>query len=212
MAHPIYKVDGTRVPSVTTVLGRFKESGALMHWAWRMGMEGTDYRAARDSAASAGTLAHAMVEAHIRQHDMPDLAEYPEDVRKKAETAFNAFLKWADKSHLKPAHTETSLVSEKYRFGGTLDTMFVDGELAVGDWKSSNGIYSDMLCQVAAYGKLWEENHPDQPITGGFHIVRFDKEHGDFAHHWYSELDDAWKYFALCREAYDLDKKLRKRV
>jgi hypothetical protein len=36
--------DGTRVPSVTEILSRFKEGGALIHWAWRLGMEGEDYR------------------------------------------------------------------------------------------------------------------------------------------------------------------------
>ena len=27
--------------------------------------------------------------------------------------------------------------------------------------------------KVAAYGILWEENFPDQPIDGGYHLVRF---------------------------------------
>ena len=29
-----YRIDGKRVPSVTTIIGRFKESGALLRWAW----------------------------------------------------------------------------------------------------------------------------------------------------------------------------------
>ncbi len=69
-----------------------------------------------------------------------------------------------------------------------------------------------MLCQVAAYGKLWEENRPEQPVEGGYHIIRFDKTYGDFSHHWYPELDDAWTYFKLVREAYDLAKELKKRA
>ena len=211
MAHPIYKVDGKRVPSVTTILSRFKDSGGLIHWAWQCGMDGKDYRQERDSAASAGTCAHAMVEAHIRGHDF-DASPYSTEILEKAKTAFGAFLEWAETSKLKPAHTETSLVSEKYRFGGTLDTMFIKGKLAVGDWKSSNAIYMDMLCQVAAYGKLWEENYPDQPIEGGFHIIRFDKNYGDFSHHWYAELDDAWEYFKMARKMYDLAKKLKQRA
>ena len=211
MAHPIYKVDGKRVPSVTTVLSRFKEAGGLIHWAWQCGVEGKDYRQERDSAASAGTVAHALVEAHIRDKTF-DVTAYPTDILKRAQTAFEAFLEWAKASHLEPAHTETSLVSEKHRFGGTLDTMFINGKLAVGDWKTSNAVYMDMLCQVAAYGKLWEENHPDQPIEGGYHIIRFDKKYGDFSHHWYPELDDAWRYFLLVREAYDLAKDLKRRA
>ena len=63
-----YLVDGTRVPSVTTVLGRFKESGPLIHWAWGLGIQGKDYREERDKAADAGTLAHAAVAAWAHPH------------------------------------------------------------------------------------------------------------------------------------------------
>ncbi len=211
MSHPIYKVNGARVPSVTTILSRFKESGGLIHWSWQCGMDGKDYRKERDAAATIGTCAHAMVEAHIRELGF-DASPYEPKTLAKAQNAFKAFLEWADNSKLKPIETELSLVSEKYKFGGTLDTMLIKGKLAVGDWKSSNAIYMEMLCQVAAYGKLWEENRSDQPIEGGYHIIRFDKTYGDFSHHWYPELDDAWTYFKLVREAYDLAKSLKKRA
>jgi hypothetical protein len=211
VAHVYKLADGTKVPGVTTILSRFKESGALMHWAWTQGKEGKDYRETRDKAANAGTVAHAMVEAHIKGFTF-DPTPYDSETLKKAETAFGAFLEWATASHLKPVKSETSLVSEKHRFGGTLDTMLIHGKLAIGDWKTSGGVYSDMLAQVAAYGALWEENFPLETITGGYHILRFDKEYGDFNHHWYPELNDGWEYFKLVRQAYEFDKKLRKRA
>ena len=63
MPTQIYRLkDGTRVPSVTTIISRFKESGGLVHWAWNLGMQNIDYRQIRDSAADAGSLAHAMLE------------------------------------------------------------------------------------------------------------------------------------------------------
>jgi hypothetical protein len=71
------------------------------------------------------------------------------------------------------------------------------------DYKTSNGVYSDMLIQLAAYKNLWEENRPDLPITGGCHLLRFAKERGDFAHHYFQELDDEWEQFLLFRQAYD---------
>jgi len=61
--------DGNRVPGTTTITGRFKESGGLVYWAWDLGKKGIDYREARDTAASAGTLVHAMVEAHAAGED-----------------------------------------------------------------------------------------------------------------------------------------------
>jgi len=212
MAHPRYKLaDGTVVPSVTTVLGRFKDAGGLIHWAWEQGRDGKDYRESRDSAATAGTCAHAMVEAHIKGLEF-DPKPYDADTLEKARRAFGAFLEWANASHLTPVKSETSLISEKYRFGGTLDTMLIHGKLAIGDWKTSGGVYSDMLAQVAAYGVLWEENFPEQPIEGGYHILRFDKTYGDFNHHWYPELNDGWEYFRLMLEAYPIDKRLKKRA
>lgn len=211
MAHPIYKVDGKRVPSVTTILGRFKESGGLIHWAWQQGIDGKDYRDTRDSAASAGTLAHHLVEAHIRGKTV-DMSKYPEDIQEKASVAFRAFLEWASASKLEPVETELSLTSKKYGFGGTLDAMLIKGKLALGDWKTSNSIYLEYLCQVRAYGQLWEENFPRRPIQGGYHILRFDKEYGDFSHYWYSELDDAWEYFKLAIRMYELSKRLKQRA
>jgi hypothetical protein len=80
------------------------------------------------------------------------------------------------------------------------------------DWKTSNGVYQDYIIQIAAYRNLWEENYPDKPITGGFHLLRFSKEHADFTHHYWNDVDEGWEQFKLFRKAYDLDKILKKRV
>jgi hypothetical protein len=206
-----YWLDGQRLPSVTTVLSRFKESGGLIHWAWSLGKEGKDYRAERDKAATIGTIAHEMVECHIR-NTIFDPTQYDDELVFRALKCFGAFLEWASSTNLTPAETEKPLISTKYRFGGTLDAMLINGKLALGDWKSSNAVYGDYLCQLAAYGKLWEENFPDRPIEGGYHLIRFDKENGDFHHHWYGDLSEAWRMFELLREAYDIDKRLSKRA
>lgn len=206
-----YWMDGTRLPSVTTILSRYKESGGLIHWAWQCGMDGTDYRDMRNTAATAGTCAHEMVEAFIRKKTF-DGNKYDDDILEKAETAYGAFRKWAGSTSLTPTETECSLMSKKHRFGGTLDAMLVDEKLSLGDWKTSNGIYADYLLQLAAYGLLWEENFPNLPIEGGFHLLRFDKTHGDFHHHWYANLDEAKRAFVLMRELYDIDKGLKKRA
>lgn len=203
--------DGTKVPSVTTVLSRFKESGGLVHWAWDLGKQGKDYREVRDAAADAGTKAHEAVEHWIKKLEYKWL--FPEsDITKKAKRAFDAFIEWADQTQLQVTHTEVPLISERHKFGGTLDAMLIRGKRSLGDWKTSNRIYPEYLVQVAAYGILWEENFPDQTIEGGFHLLRFDKEFGDFAHHWWGELETAKKQFILLREAYELDKELKRRA
>jgi hypothetical protein len=46
----------------------------------------------------------------------------------------------------------------------------------------------------------------------GYHICRFSKEDGDFSHHYFPDLGDAWRAFQLMREMFELDKILKKRV
>jgi len=206
-----FLADGkTRVPSVTTVISRFKDAGALMWWSWNEGKEGRDFRETRDKAAEAGTMAHEAVEAWIRGANFSFSGD--PDVCKRAEVAFGAFLEWADQTQLRVTHTEMPLVSEQHKFGGTFDAILVRGKRAMGDWKSSNGIYPDYLIQVAAYGQLWRETHPDEPIDGGYHLLRFDKTYGDFKHHWWGELEAGWQAFLHLRALYDLEKELKARA
>lgn len=201
---------GERVPSVTTVLNRFKDAGGLIHWAWEMGKAGKDYREERDKAADAGTLAHDAVESWIKGKSFSFQGQ-PETVA-KAQKAFGAFLEWADQTQLKATHTEMPLVSEKYRFGGTFDALLIKGKRSMGDWKTSGRVYGEYLAQVAAYGLLWEENFPNEPIDGGYHLLRFDKEYGDFHAHWWGELEAGKRFFLNVREAYEDDKELKKRA
>lgn len=206
-----YLKDGkTKVPSVTTILGRFKESGGLIHWAWKLGMEGKDYREERDSAASAGTMAHEAVEAWIRGNQ--PVFEGESSVCDRAKKSFEAFLEWAGQTQLRITHSEIPLVSEKHKFGGTFDALLMGAKRVMGDFKTSNSLYPEYLCQIAAYGILWEENFPDQPIDGGFILLRFDKEYGDFTHRWWGELDAAKDAFLHLRALYEIEKQLKQRI
>jgi len=215
--------DGSRVPGTTTIIGRFKDSGGLIHWAWDQGRNGLDYRATRDSAADAGTLGHWLVEQHIAkiaENEIAALFENKIGVEKverpiadKAIKAYQSYLGWENQTKLEIVAQEMLLVSEKHRFGGTPDAVGkIDGVLCLVDWKTGNSLYRDHLVQVAAYRALWEESHPDQLLTGGFHICRFSKDFGDFAHHYYDDLTDAWEQFLLFRRAYEIDALLKKRA
>jgi len=211
-----YNKDGARVPSVTTVLSRFRESGGLVHWAWDLGKQQLDYRVVRDSAADAGTAAHAMVEAYALG-SVFDPSPFKPEILEKAKGAYDGFLAWAGQTGLKIIKTEQALVSEKYQYGGTLDAMLVQNQLAIGDYKTSNHVYGDHICQLAAYGQLWDENNSDLPITGGYHLLRFSKpEHPDdgvsFTHHYWSDLSIPLKMFLHLREAYALDSRVKKMV
>ena len=211
-----YQIDGERVPGVTTIINRFKDSGGLIYWAWEQGRDGKDYRETRDAAADAGTCAHDMVEADIYGATF-DESPYKPETLEKAKGAFAAYQEWKQQTHLQVVESEVSLVSRKHRFGGTLDAMLVQGKLALSDWKTSNRVYPDYLLQLAAYQILWEEAWPDRLIGGGFHLLRFSKqEHSDdpisFTHHFWSDLTLAKEQFLLLLKAYENDKRLKKLI
>lgn len=213
MAHAIYKdKSGQRLPSVTTIISRFKDSGGLLYWANTCGLDGQTLEEARAPAATAGTMAHDLVEAHIKGEELPDLFGNA-NVIAKARAAFEVYLGWQSMTKLEIRHTEVSLVSEKHRFGGRLDAIgVVNDKLVLVDWKTSNSVYADYLYQLAAYRLMWEETYPDHPIIGGFHLCRFAKEEGDFSHHYFPSLDEETETFLLMRRLYDRVKKTEKRV
>lgn len=205
-----YWLNGKRLPSVTTVLSRFKESGGLIHWAWDLGMQGKDYRDVRDAAADAGTCAHDMVECFIRGREF-NPQPYQWDILEPAQNAYGAFRRWAEQSNLLPDRTEVQLVSKQFLYGGTLDAVTLGDELHLLDWKSSNSVYPDYLMQLAAYGQLWNEAYPDQPVRG-YDLVRFSKTKGDFAHYSFVDLSRELEQFLRYRICFDADKELKKRV
>jgi hypothetical protein len=206
--------DGTRVVGVTTPISRFKDSGALIHWAWDLGMKGINYREARDSAASIGTLGHDLIEQRIHGVEpcCPDGTE-PE-MCGKALQALASFDEWAKRSSLEIVETELSLVSEFHRYGGTIDAIArVAGKLTVLDLKTSARVYPDNILQVAAYARLWNEHNGREEIFCA-DVLRVSKETGDFAHHHFGPdtLELGFIQFRNFLTAYETDKRIKKLV
>lgn len=212
VTRPYRDENGRRIPSVTTILSRFKDSGGLLYWANQQGLEGKTLDEARVEVTTPGSLGHLMVEAHIHGRNfVPD--GQPVKLVKKAEAAFNAYLAWERMTAITFRHTEVSLISAAHRYGGTLDAIGVIGnELVLLDWKCANAVYADYLYQLAAYKILWEENYPDHLLSGGFHLCRFAKEQGDFSHHYFPSLDHEAETFLAMRALYDRVKQAEKRV
>ena len=219
-----YNAAGDKIPGTTTIIGRFKESGGLIQWAYKSGREherlvaqGKDaprhlYDVVR-AAGDSGTIAHDMIEAHILGNDYTPPADTPEPVLTKAQNAFAQFLEWREQTGIQIVATERAYVSEGLQFGGTVDAIGKDarGRIVLLDWKTSGAVYSDMLIQLAAYALLLEECAPEF-TPQGFHLLRVAKESADFAHHFYGELEEAKEQFKLLRRAYDIDKRLSKRA
>jgi len=208
--------DGIKVPGTTSIIGRFKESGALLRWAYKRGKDGLELYESRDKAAELGTIVHEMVEEYIRGGNPYNVVPTAITLEDQAQivSAFEAFEEWFESNKFQIVEQEVQLVSEIHKYGGTPDAIAIDakGRLVLLDWKTSDGVYSDHLVQLGAYRMLWNETHPDNQLTGGSHLCRFAKTNGDFAHHFFPDLTDAERQFVLFREAYDLDKRLKKRA
>ena len=203
--------DGTKVPSVTTVLSHCALGGCdgLIHWAVKLAKEGKDWQEVRDKAADSGTMAHDAFDAWARGKE--PIWEGPEDVVRRAKKAFDGFLMWADQTKFQITETEIPMVSERHKFGGTFDAVMMNGLRYMADHKTSKSLRSKFLYQVRAYGGLWEENRPAELIHG-YLMLRFDGEYGDFHQHQWSELDNAWRGFLMMRDLYEIEKEMRKRA
>jgi hypothetical protein len=203
-----YSEDGkTRFPAVTTVAGRFDDKQRLVQAANNVGLEGKTLEEAWYGARGIGHEVHAMGEAYLHGEPVPSPSTL------EATNGFESFVEWWEAGKFTVLHTELPIVSETMRFGGTIDTILRDskGRLCLGDWKTSSGIFPGYLVQVAAYGLLYEE-WSGEKLEGGYHLARFSKDHGDFEHRHYAELDDAARLFLIYREAYDIDKLVQRRA
>jgi hypothetical protein len=200
---------GQRIPGTTGPAKIIEESGGLIEWAYQQGLAGLDYRETRDNAATAGNMVHAAAEAWKRKQPYEWVGD-PVLV-KKAQTGYHAFLEWTHQTRLVIEETEMSLVSERWQFGGTFDATLIGDRRVMCDYKTAPSLYPQHLLQIAAYGQLWNENFPEKPITGGFYILRFSRDYGDFSAHWFGELEDAWEAFQHCLALYNLRTKVKAR-
>lgn len=222
---PYFNKSRQRVPSVTTILGRFKDSGGLIWWAYNTGVDHGHRQANGDpdaptnlyeetkKACDVGTAVHARVEEYLKGEPISDWPhEFSDEQVGHANSAWGAFLEWWSSSMFQVVEQEIPLVHPTLGFGGTPDAIcLVNGKYVMVDWKTSNGTYPDHLLQVAAYAAMWNRRFPKMRIEG-HHLCRFAKENGDFSHLYLPDLSNEWEMFKHLRKAYDLDKLVKKRT
>lgn len=197
-----------KLPSVSAIISRFKESNALIGWAYKMGKEGKDLRAARE--LTVGVLVEQMVEDHLLGTSRPLPAATVEDLE-KARRCIDGFKVWATEHHVELVDRQVELTSAEHRFVGRVDAILrIDGDLATGDWKVTNGVYLDHLLQLAAYRILLRERDGDAAPKRSA-LIQIGKDDGTVhPHEWPSgTLDMAERLFLVLRAAWDLDKALK---
>ncbi len=136
-----------------------------------------------EKAAELGTRAHELIERwvsnggtfeHYYQGELctTDITQEPYEVQ----NAFEAFLQFWDAWEFEHHSAETRLFDVTLGTGGTCDAVVRDkqGDLVMLDWKTSTGVYSNHLIQVAAYGRMHEKMGLGKCKRG--YVIRFDKE------------------------------------
>ena len=147
---------GTRLPSVTQILGAAWAKPALVAWAHREGARGRPLNKARDEAAEAGTAAHELILAHIGGPE-PDMSKYSAEAVAKARISNHHVQDWLEAHTFEPMVVERPLVSDKMGYGGTPDWFgLLDGVPTVLDIKTGR-LYPDQFVQMAGYRLLLQE-------------------------------------------------------
>ena len=219
--------DGTKLPSVTTILSTALNKPALVGWAAKtvaeeamanlptlVKMSRTDYQGAvkmlkgspyaqRDAAGDAGTAAHKLAEAYIlgQPYEVPD----PDSDLGRTLAQFVRFLDdWQPTFEA----TEAVVANTTIGYAGSLDAIArvpqLGNRLLVWDWKTSkSGPYPEWALQTAAYAKaehLWlpDGTKVDMPKIEGAAVLRL---RPDFyaVHEVDVDLDELLKAFAAAR-------------
>ena len=227
-----YKLDGSWVPGVTTLIGKGLPKPALPYWSAKMVAEwvadnpdltedlkrlgGRGPAVAflkelpwqkRDEAAIRGTDVHALAERIVHG----DEVEVPEHLAAHVQ----GYVDWLDATNVEPLLTERPCASRQWQYAGTFDLIArIDGVTWMLDVKTSSGVYGSMALQLAAYANAefyLDADDAEQPMPpidryGVLHVT----EAGTALHYLPASANDsAWKDFLhvawVGRRAKDID-------
>jgi len=200
--HTRYRlIDNVPVPGVTTVLGILNKP-ALVPWANRLGLQGIEVKDYVDVLAEIGTIGHDMIMCHNlgKPFDAKDL---PADLVDKAENCLLSYLEWAKGKEIEPILCEAQLVSEVWRYGGTVDMYCrINGVYTLLDYKTGKAIYPEYGYQVAAYRELLKvHGHPVQECR----ILQIGRDETEgFSERQLRDTSREWEIFKHCLALYNL--------
>ena len=200
-----YIINKKKLPSVTTIISRFKNATGLIIWSNQLGLKGLNYFDELKKAGDTGTSLHDLAELYILEKDY----ELPDDPI--AIHCFQQFVEWWDSIDCEVIWTEKKYTSKKLNIGGCPDLLIKkDGKYILVDLKTSKAVYSDMIIQLSCYAELIKENDGieiDRAV-----IVRFpkDDDETEIKKFFKDDLAVGLKQFTLLRKAFDLDKDLNK--
>ena len=130
----MYSVDGTKLPSVTTILGATKDKEsieALERWKQRVGEEGAER--IKNEASAIGTEMHLVIEKYLEGEGYLNISEKGNRARKMAHTILKNIggltQVWGN---------EISLAYPEKYAGATDCIGVIDDKVTIFDWKQTN--------------------------------------------------------------------------
>ncbi len=181
-----YYLDGKRLTGVTTVLGVIAKP-MLIQWAANQAVEHIEknlkyspdhntyldclynvlqeakvaHRKKKEEAGAKGTDVHAIIEGIIKHSlELTNGAIYPSEITKEIlnNPQVGHFVDWAKLNKVRFLASEKKVFSRELFLGGTIDFICeIDGEVWIGDIKTSSGIYPEHFFQTAGYQRLMED-------------------------------------------------------
>lgn len=224
-----YKIDGKKVPGVTTILGATVPKPALINWAadttaafavdyWEALGELTPSKRLdrlkkaryedRDTAANRGTQVHAIAEQYVAGVEV----EIPDEL----DGHVRSYQRFIEEWNVEEVHTEVVVANRATWYCGTVDLIadLVDGHRWLLDLKTSrSGIFPETALQLTAYehaevyataekGALEEHPMAELGIThvGAVHVTADGYELIPIV-----QRDDVWAYFRHLAWLYRLE-------
>lgn len=217
-----HAADGERVSSVTEINKHGGDCGGLVggamknwHEAGRLGLpyDRMAYWGTRENwgsdATEIGNIVHKWIENDIHGVPLTRFDDAGAEQLAKAANGYEAYREWRDGSNLEFVETEVPLVSEVFRYGGTIDAIAIkpNGDFVIVDWKASNSIRFPMLAQLAAYRQLLRERDELTAPRSAF-LLRVGKTFGDFTYKFWNEenLDMGMRWFLAAKAICEIEK------
>lgn len=182
--------EGCKQPSVTTILSLIGGGEALNIWAARCCAENIQelldageeitpeqlekarlhFREVSKYACDVGSCVHRAIEHFLIT------GSFPEDPGEEEMSSLLAWMQWYEDHKIVPIAIEQPLHGPGY--SGCPDYIgYIDGIIALADWKTSKHHNIAYSMQAAAYRHAWNLNNPDMKVEKSYVII-LSKESG----------------------------------
>ena len=151
------------IPSVTWITNYVYKG--LGFYIWLSKHNWDEAEAIKNEAGDKGSKIHKAIEqliigASVKMEDkfFSKLSEQDEDLTPEEYGAVLSFKNWYDEVKPEFLMEETTVISKKYNFAGTVDCVAkIDGQIYILDWKSSQYVWPSMEAQLSAYKQALRE-------------------------------------------------------